>query len=761
MSGEYLLQVPLDASGVDEFEPGKPVKVVVKTQDGELHAKTVKLNQNGTGMAKFAFKEKPGSAVVMVGPDNASDEEMEGLRTLRVNVSPRLWREKELKLRPVIITPYYWRWWLIWCRTFTIRGRVECADGTGVPGANVCAYDIDWWWWWTSKQEVGCATTDQDGNFEIKFTWCCWWWPWWWWRKRFWHLDPKLVKLINPLIKETPDLRVMPTPGPKVNLDVFKPILDKEFAPFEVQPSRITVPSRYELPVIRPSLTEVQPSVRPTLVKPKEVINFNQLPKLREQLLERLPRSEHLHKLRIWPWWPWYPWRDCTPDIIFKVTQDCEGEKVIVDENFSDVRYLTKTVMDIPPLVANEDACCGGEPPEIPGDCVDISHVCSVNTPLSSIGGNIGAPIAAPKGYLNPALESDSGDRPYAGNVTIWGNFGAAANADYYEFEYENPLNSGNWEPLPSQSMSGFKRTYHGPDLSNPGHSKLYAASFPVETIDGHYVIKSRPYYENVHGGSWGLGADHLWTSYNRDLLLLWLTQNNFSNGLYKLRLKAYQLVGGQLDPPAGVVLEQCSIMPKQDNHVLLRTDNRVSLGSAHRHDCGSGSVHSCVNEPDTEFISVKLRRPDSTEVNVSACGSYTVGEDDMLIIDFAAHDPEGHLSYYTLNVTYGDSYIRNLLNSSLDWWSLNPGPASLPWAPIAAQKGPGYEEARKFQGAAAPYWYGGTLRLEVRAREAFPDTCCYQLELRAHKRTIVNCSHSLWGHTNYSEYSFMINRGK
>ena len=39
----------------------------------------------------------------------------------------------------------------------------------------------------------------------------------------------------------------------------------------------------------------------------------------------------------------------------------------------------------------------------------------------------------------------------------------------------------------------------------------------------------------------------------------------------------------------------------------------------------------------------------------------------------------------------------------------------------------------------------------------AFPYTCCYQLELRAHKRTIVNCDQSLWGHVNLSEYSFTI----
>ena len=44
-----------------------------------------------------------------------------------------------------------------------------------------------------------------------------------------------------------------------------------------------------------------------------------------------------------------------------------------------------------------------------------------------------------------------------------------------------------------------------------------------------------------------------------------------------------------------------------------------------------------------------------------------------------------------------------------------------------------------------------------MKAKAVFEESCCYQLELRAHKRTIVNCDESLWGHVNYSEYSFMI----
>jgi hypothetical protein len=78
----------------------------------------------------------------------------------------------------------------------------------------------------------------------------------------------------------------------------------------------------------------------------------------------------------------------------------------------------------------------------------------------------------------------------------------------------------------------------------------------------------------------------------------------------------------------------------------------------------------------------------------------------------------------------------------------------ALPGAPAAAQVGPGYQAAR-LAGAVAPHWAGGGLRLEVPAHVAFPMTCCYQLELRAWKRTIVDCSAP--PHQNLSEYSFMI----
>ncbi len=47
-------------------------------------------------------------------------------------------------------------------------------------------------------------------------------------------------------------------------------------------------------------------------------------------------------------------------------------------------------------------------------------------------------------------------------------------------------------------------------------------------------------------------------------------------------------------------------------------------------------------------------------------------------------------------------------------------------------------------QGAAAPYWRGGGLRLRIpNLRGAFPQTCCYQLELRVYKRSVASCNYN------------------
>lgn len=717
---DFKLEIPLDASGIEDFKPEKDVKVVAKDGEGKFCSQTVSLDAKGQGRATLAFSKNPGSLRVYVGPSDASDEELSGLQTITVYVSGRQWADsRELRLLPIVIHPYYWHWWLHWCRTFTIRGRVTCPDGSPVPGAKVCAYDVDCWWWWCSKQLVSCDTTDATGAFEIKFRWCCGWWPWWWWRHRVWQLEPTLVDRILPVLQRDPTLPTLPDPSPKPTLGIFEQLLAEDGV------------------LTHPPTATVDPA---------------ELPGLRDQLLQRLPKTPELDQLKIWPWWPWFPWWDCTPDIIFQVTQDCEGqEKVIVDETFSDTRWNIPTTLDVT-LAANDEACCLGQPNDPPGNCLVIDSAC--RDLVATIGGNPpGAPgiFSVTDGFRNPALVATGGDRPYAGQVPIYGRFGIGATADYYEFEWSD--NDGvAWNSMPPVAAGGFKRWYYGPKLGTMDPSEWHPVNFSFNTIDGRYVVESRQHFEaNNDPSSWGISRS--WWSQTLDLLIFWRTAGIFADGRYRLRVKSWKL--------AGIKLVNWQILPlcatTDDNGIVLTIDNRVVTAGPtdlHGHVCGSGTVHTCTGEPDTDIISVKIIHADATETDVAACGNVPVNNTDKLQIDFVAHDPDGHLAYYTLHAHYKVSLAPNLLTLGGTLSPISPSPVV--WAPPAAQVGPRYGQAR-IQGAVAPVWHGGALRLTIDdATRAFPETCCYQLRLRAFKRTIANCNHS-YPHRNDTEYSFMI----
>jgi len=242
-----------------------------------------------------------------------------------------------------------------------------------------------------------------------------------------------------------------------------------------------------------------------------------------------------------------------------------------------------------------------------------------------------------------------------------------------------------------------------------------------------------------------------------------WCTLNNFSDNTYYLRVKGWNIdAGGHLINPR--ILKICDT--NIDNFVVLRIDNRVEGAGPtdlHGNPCGTGTVHTCTNEPDTAIVSVKIVHKDGTETNVSPCGNERVTSTDDLQIDFVVHDPDGHLAMYSLQATYDVNLANNLL--ALPSATLSPSPLAVAGVPAATQVGPSYADARSanpppFGGATAPTWNGGVIRLRVKATGvggAFPYTCCYQLELRGHKRTIVSCDYSIWGHANYSETSFNI----
>ncbi len=717
----YTLDIPIDASGIHDFKPGQEIKVLVVQHNGEvLGSQLVKINDKGIGTATFRFRERPGSLKAILGPHSATDEELQGLQTLTVDVPARQWSESSaIKLTPIIIAPFYWYWWIRWCRTFVIRGRVICPDGSPVPGANVCAFDVDAWWWWISKQQVGCATTDINGTFEIQFRWCCGWWPGWWWKTRNWEFSSHLAEQILPVLQRDPRVPQLPPLNPRPNTEIFKHLLgEEEFADMSIDTTVRSVMKR-------------TPDI--TAIATQQQIGPDFLNNIRERLLKRIPALAHLKCLHIWPWWPSQPWLDCSPDIIFTVTQDCMARgTVIVDEQLSDTRWDAPTTMSVT-LVANDQACCLAQPADEPsGNCAIITEVCEI--PVQYIGGNPNA-LATPAGYYSPG----NADRPFGGRVTIQGALGT--DVDYYEFEWSN---GGPWQDMPASAVLDINRNvWLGPNIP------LTTVSF-MHTISGRRVYETRRHYEA--SSAWAaLPPLKHWMAANYWSLMHWDTESTFFNGTYKLRIKGWQEVGGNLVNPQ--ILPICGTDTVDE--LVLRIDNRiVGPGSVHAdyttpHPCGPGTVHTCTSEPDTNILAIRILHADGTVSTVQACESAIINSTDKLQVDFFAHDPEGHLSSYSLNATYGINQIINLLG--LPGHTLVPllaGPE-----PAALQVGPSYGAAQQ-QGAPSPVWHGGAMRYEVLATQAFPIPCCYQLELYAVKRTIVHCTSV---HSNYSEYSFHI----
>ncbi len=727
-AGKYTLVVPLDASAIEDREGDSEVRVLVAHGNEALESQAVKVSGRGTGEAKFSFGERPRTTRVVVGPADATDEELLGLQTVVVGLSPSQWADEvELRLPPVVISSYYWYWWLRWCRTFTVRGVVLCPDGSPVPGATVCANDVDWWWWWSSSQQVGCATTDASGAFEIKFRWCCGWWPWWWWRLRHWQLEPELADRVTNVLRQDPTLPPLASPSPEPSLDLFEQLVSEDGVGT----------GRYA-----------------------GAVEAGRLDGLREDLISRLPASPELSQLRVWPWRPWHPWWDCTPDIIFDVTQDCgQGPVQIVSEGYADARWNIPQTLDVV-LVASNEACC--VPPPVGCDdeeCLVPTRIC--DDLVETVGGNLGAP-GGPAGYKNPGVVATHGDRPYGGRVSLWGTVECMEGIDYYEVEWtQTPAVPASWSKMPPAAAGSFGRSWVDVVTLATG-TETFAASASL----GPNVYPTIQRYEAITPGAWG---NRLWTG-NRNQLTNWLTENNFADGTYYLRVRGWNDGGGGVLVDQGV-LPLCGEGANQPNHVVVTIDNRV-VGSgpvdSAGNPCGVGTVHTCTDEPGTAIVGARLVREDGSTVPIEACGEVQVSETDFLEIDFLAHDPDGHLAYYTLDATYDTNLLVPLIRTGYPPTPALPGgdvldssPTASLTGPVGTQVGPRYGYTNPLrsalhQGAMSPHWHGGLFQFRVRAIDAFPETCCYQLELRAYKRTIHNCNDN-YPHRNLSETSFAI----
>src|SRR5262245_51739586 len=551
--------------------------------------------------------------------------------------------------------------WLTWCREFVISGRVVCADGSPVPGAEVRAYDVDYFWWWSSVVQAGPSViTDANGHFTIKFRWCCGWWPWWWWQLRQWRLEAPLLDKIRPILRLNPTIK-FPEPDPVPSLD---------WVALNPQP----LPPR---PPLVPGLAvtkKVDPSV---------------IPALRDRLLGVLPQVPELERLRLWPWYPWTPWFDCTPDIIFKVTQACGGgpAKLIVNESIFQTRWDIPTNLNVT-LVANQDACCVPQNnPDPQGDCVVITGVCGdPGIPVTSIGRT-----GATAGYADPGGR----DRPFSEVVNLSGQFGTSAPADYYEIEY-TPHSANAWVPLPAAALLDFTRGYF--DGTQPWPNQWFYPAFPVQTFGTKHVYESRHHYEVTHPPA-NLGSPMTGRSwfYNVNLLASIQTAGNLSDGTYDFRIVGYKaLPNGDLDPATRKVMDGCGNHP-DNNLIVLRIDNRIVGAPV------PGTVHVSTTEPDCGITAVRLGG-----VPVAPCGAQQLQHNTPFEIDFFCTDPDGHLDHYELSLKYDLGSVKNLL-SSADVGTFNLSVVS------GGPQGPDYSNAVTApQSSPRPVWKGGSLRLHI-----------------------------------------------
>ena len=703
------LVIPIDVSQVKDSDRGQQ-KVRVAAKVGErVVSQVVSVKSGKAEVTLDVDASKP--MTLAIGPDNVSDQDIFNFQTLTTAVNPAQWANKPtLKLSPFIVTIPWWELWLRWCRTFTITGRVVCPETNApVPGAEVRAFDIDFFWWWISSSQVGpTAITDVNGHFTIKFTWCCGWWPWWWWQLRRWSLEPLLIDKIRPVLKLRPELKFK-EPSPEVSFDIAS--LTSVIPPVPIRPQPgILTPSIPIPPPIKSIAAKVEPST---------------IPALRETLSAVLPRVPELERLRIWPWFPWTPWLDCSPDIIFRVTQNCGGgqTKVIVNENLFDARWDIPTNLNVN-LKANDQACClPHNPPDPIGSCALITGVCGDPGVISgNIGGNSAHP-AGPDGYAFPGTE----DRPFSEAISIWGQLGTHPQTAYYEIEYkDHAAGPGAWTSVPPAALGGFTRGYFD---SSPGHvwpNQWFYPGFPLIPLGAgtKLVYESRQHYEQTHPlalpASWGNVANGRVWFMNVNELAHIQTAGNFVDGTYDFRVRGYRaLPGGGPDPSdPGVPLDGCG-GHTENNMIVLRIDNRIVGPGV------PGNVHIDTTEPDCGIISIKIGG-----ANIGPCDAEKISPDAPVEIEFFASDPDGHLLSYDLRVLWGDGDEKYLLNLG-----------TLAAVTFGAQPGPTYGQALA-QGASSPTWKGGHMKLSIdKASKVFPKTCCYLLQLTAWKRNYVNCS--------------------
>lgn len=655
-----------------------------------------------------------------------------------------------IEVGAIVVPPYLYRCWLLCCRTFHIRGRVVCRNWSynprtqqwswcddPVPGAEVDIFDVDRFLWWYTQGLITTVTTQVDGTFEAIFVWCCTRWrPWFW---PVWQIDEEILRRIRELLA----LRnvVLPPIPPDPDPGMLQRLVADLSAGDQAQMAAL---ARTAPHLARGS---DEPMISTSMATLRSV----------------LPASPELEALHVWPWWGW---NDCTPDVIFRVRQRCQGqEEIIYSETPGQTRWNIATTLNVT-LLANDKACClpTCRDPECP-DCLKLTWVgCSI--PIDQIGD---ATVAGPpdlRGYKGVAAMADE---PLFDTLRLRGAIGP--DIDYFKVQFSK--DGGPWSDLPTPHFGGYSRRY----WSASGWSPYIPFAPAPKPLGGGSVtvIMTRHHYEELNPGLPTFFGEVLWD--DRDTLFNFASQAlpALGDGLYQLRFVGYAADSADdLLPGSERVLRTCGLASHET--VFLRIDNDQGAHPALDHVCGGSTVHFCTNEPEAYIRSLVKNEglPGATAVDV--CDIIDLLPTDTLTIHFTATVPpnlrDGHLGGYSMVAEYGAARVFAIgtgPDSEAPGTPCPPpdGPPSVPLAPRgrfkadppmpAVQVGPTYAQALA-QGAPRPHWYGGEYKVTLRGCD-FPECCAYEIRLRAWKRTTNGCQTPEWTHWNRYHNTFTVLR--
>lgn len=757
----------IDLSGV-ELDPSVSLRIAA-VRDGEILASTNLKSQKSIGYEIRVPLPFPCGFRLLLGRADVPDDVFLASELAAVPASPRGAEVKgseraaratapsqQVEASTIVVDAARYRIWLGICRRYRVHGRVVCRrwrwDGRvfricddPVPDAQVEIYDVDCFWWFCSRDPITTVTTAPDGTFEADFWWCCRpWLPWW---ERPWLLDPDLLARIRRLIDEVQPHFPIPLPDP--------PPDPLELQQFVDSLGRILENGGGLAPAATPAG-----------------------PVSETRIAELLPAPDLVAR-RVWPWWPG---SDCSPDVVFRVTQRCHGEtNVIYAESNLQTRWDIPLDLGVT-LLANEKACCIPVCEDPPcGDCLKFGQVGCL--PVENIGGNDPSSPVAPDllGFAYPGTQ----DIAFARWLSIDGVFGDTSDVDYYEIEYS--LNGGAFQAMPQNALAAIGRVFWGPPCGGgpvQWNNQTFLPTVKQDTSSANHVVyESRSHFEQGCGpGSWNdpwfPGGGRFWTT-NADRILEWvtattlprglpasppdgtgemtetLTDPGLQDGLYTLRVIGWQENGaGQLVDPQ--VMKRCDTA--DDEQLLIRLDNRLMPNHppfAADHPWGPGFVHYGTLDPDNDIVSIVKNEGGHDEQVVDPCDIVDLGPKDTLTIHFfvtvPSPDTDRHLSAYWMNAYYGESAYFDMIAASV---------GGAPQPDPTTQVGPTYAEALMQTGPdARPWWGGGSYKLVLKG-SAFPETCAYLFRLHASKRVWSSgCDSTEWFHFNDTETSITINK--